>query len=108
VSVLQVHSCSKDEDDPSLTPPLAILDHIQVLREIMLVYQSSLLGDEDEDDITAGFNQVLDIMVDPVVAICIASAQIKQNNRPRWDSPIFELNCLSYLVVCLHSILVFT
>ena len=79
---------------------MAVLDHIQVLREVMLVYQSSLLGNENEDDITAGFNQVLDIMVDPVVATCMASAQRKQNNRPRWDSPIFVLNCLSYLVVC--------
>ncbi|KAF8970876.1 oligomeric complex COG6-domain-containing protein [Flammula alnicola] len=39
-----------DENDPSLTPPLAILDHAQILREVMLrvAYQSSLLRDEDE------------------------------------------------------------
>ena len=66
------------------------------------MYESSLLGDENEDDISAGFHQVLDIMVDPVVTVCFASAEIKQKNKPKWDSPIFLLNCLCYLTVCLH------
>jgi hypothetical protein len=67
----------------------------------MSVYQSSLLGDENEDDILAGFDQVLDIMVDPVVAVCFESAEIKRKNKVKWDGAIFILNCLCYLVVCL-------
>ncbi|KAF8967344.1 oligomeric complex COG6-domain-containing protein [Flammula alnicola] len=86
-----------DEDDPSLTPPLAILDHAQILREVMLVYQSSLLGDEDEAEINSGFNQVLDIMIDPVVIMCISNGEEKKKVRPRWDAEVFVLNCLCYL-----------
>ena len=41
-----------DFGDPSLTPPLVILDHAQILREIMAVYQSSLAGDEDANEET--------------------------------------------------------
>lgn len=94
-----IHSSFKDDDDPSLVPPLVILDHTQVLREIMAVYQSSLLGDEDEDEINAGFNQVLDIMVDPVVVMCLANGEEKKKVRPRWDEAVFVLNCLCYLQV---------
>ena len=65
----------------------------------MSVYQSSLLGDEDEDDIMAGFDQVLDIMVNPVVSVCFSSAEVKQQHRPKWDGAIFVLNCLCYLTV---------
>lgn len=65
----------------------------------MTVYQSSLLGDEDEDEINAGFNQVLDIMVDPVVVMCLANGEEKKRVRPRWDEAVFVLNCLCYLQV---------
>ncbi|KAF9524462.1 oligomeric complex COG6-domain-containing protein [Crepidotus variabilis] len=86
-----------DPDNPSLTPPAVVLDHVHILREIMVVYQSSLAGDEHEDDITAGFNQVLDIMVDPVVTLCIAIGEQKQKVRPRWDGGVYVINCLCYL-----------
>ncbi|EGN95884.1 hypothetical protein SERLA73DRAFT_162575 [Serpula lacrymans var. lacrymans S7.3] len=36
-----------DLDDPDVSPPLPILEHAQRLREIMNVYDSSLLGDGD-------------------------------------------------------------
>lgn len=88
----------------SLTPPLPILDHSQILREIMLVYQSSLLGDEDEDDVSAGFVQVLDIMVDPLITVCIESTDAKKKVRPTWDGVVFLLNCLCYLLVCPFSV----
>jgi len=39
---------SLDLDDPSVTPPIAILEHAQILREIATVYQSSLLGEEHD------------------------------------------------------------
>ncbi|KIM47009.1 hypothetical protein M413DRAFT_63561 [Hebeloma cylindrosporum] len=84
-------------DDPSLTAPLSVLDHAQILREVMQVYQSSLLGDEDEDQINSGFNQVLDIMVDPVIKLCVENSEEKGRVRPRWDGEVFVLNCLCYL-----------
>ncbi|KAG6826847.1 hypothetical protein H0H92_014179, partial [Tricholoma furcatifolium] len=59
----------KDINDLSLTPPLVILDHVQILREIMSVYRSSFIGDEDEAEQEAGFEKILDIMVDPALEL---------------------------------------
>ena len=36
----------QDHDDRSVKPPLAVLDHAQILREVMSVYKSSMLGDK--------------------------------------------------------------
>ena len=76
-----------------------MLDHAQILREVMQVYHSSLLGNEDEDQINSGFNQVLDIMVDPVIKLCVENSEEKARVRPRWDGEVFVLNCLCYLQV---------
>jgi len=65
----------------------------------MVVYQSSLLGDEDKNEINAGFNQVLDIMIDPVVQALIWGSEEKKKARPRWDEDVFVLNFLCYLQV---------
>lgn len=120
-----------DLDDPSLAPPNFIMDHAQVLREIMQVYDSSLLdegvdpsptsgtekmddkdeGDSEDDsdagnngndgdanaNATKGFNRILDIMVDPAIAMCAAASEEKARLRPQWDSAVFVLNCLCYL-----------
>jgi len=80
-----------------------VLDHAQILREVMQVYHSSLLGNEDEDQINSGFNQVLDIMVDPVIKLCVESSEEKARVRPRWDGEVFVLNCLCYLQVSMDE-----
>ncbi|KAG1761563.1 oligomeric complex COG6 [Suillus occidentalis] len=86
----------KDPDDSSLTPPLPILEHAQLLREIMQVYDSSLL-----DDTTAEpgetFNRILDVMLDPAMEMCAAAAEEKARYRPQWDRAVFVLNCWCYL-----------
>jgi hypothetical protein len=89
----------QDHDDRSVKPPLAVLDHAQILREVMSVYQSSMLGDEDEDERGTGFQQVLDIMVNPVSSMCISNSVQKKSLRPEWDDKVFVLNCLCYLQV---------
>lgn len=89
----------QDHDDRSVKPPLAVLDHAQILREVMSVYQSSMLGDEDEDERDTGFRQVLDIMVTPVATMCISNSAQKKTVRPEWDDKVFVLNCLCYLQV---------
>lgn len=66
----------------------------------MTVYQSSLLGEEDEDERIAGFQKILDIMIDPAIEMCTSTSDEKQRVRPRWDRPVYVLNCLSYLQVC--------
>jgi hypothetical protein len=76
-----------------------VLDHVQVLKEIMTVYQSSLAEDDSKEDQTSGFRRVLDIMVDPAVEMCVTAADRKDNKVARWDKPIFVLNCLTYLQV---------
>src|SRR6266550_4709750 len=86
-------------DDTSLSPSLAILDHCQILREIMVVYQSSLLGDEDETTRVSGFRKELDIMVDPVLETIVAMSEDKKRLRPKWDQPVYVLNSLTYLQV---------
>jgi conserved oligomeric Golgi complex subunit 6 len=100
---------SQDLDDTSLTPPHFILDHAQVLREVMNVYQSSLLEDSQyqtaEDDTSApgsttiSFEKILDIVIDPVVLACISKSEEKMRLRPKWDGKIYTINCLTYLLV---------
>lgn len=97
-----------------MTPPLIILDHAQVLREIAAVYQSSLLGDEhglaridhdhapkeqDGNEGTAGFQRILDVMVDPALQMCETAAEEKRRLRGGWDREVFGINCLTYLQV---------
>ena len=65
----------------------------------MAVYQSSLLGDEDETTRVSGFRKELDIMVDPVLEIIVAVSEDKRRHRPRWDQPVYVLNSLTYLQV---------
>ncbi|GBE81891.1 Conserved oligomeric Golgi complex subunit 6 [Sparassis crispa] len=84
-------------DDKELTPPLVILDHAQVLREIMIVYASSLQSDEPKDTLHPGFRQILDKMVDPAVEMCISAAEVKKKAMPWWDRSVFVLNCLAYM-----------
>ena len=100
------YSLSQDVNDLSLAPSLTILDHAQILKEIMTVYQSSL-GDEDEDEQIAGFEKILDIMVDPAIDMCTRENEEKKRLRPRWDEPVFVINCLSYLEVCNPTYLYF-
>ena len=76
-----------------------MLDHAQILREVMSVYQSSMLGDEDEDERDTGFRQILDIMVAPVLTMCISNSAHKKTVKPEWDDKVFVLNCLCYLQV---------
>ena len=89
----------QDHDDRSVKPPLTVLDHAQILREVMSVYQSSFLGNEDEDEMDTGFRQVLDIMITPVATMCISNGAQKKAVRPEWDDKVFVLNCLCYLQV---------
>ncbi|EMD38160.1 hypothetical protein CERSUDRAFT_113315 [Gelatoporia subvermispora B] len=86
-----------DLDDTSVSAPLAILDHAQVLREIMAVYESSL-GDESAEEQAAGFRAILDRLVDPVLEMVPAAAETKQRQRPRWDGTVFVLNTLEYVL----------
>jgi hypothetical protein len=98
----------QEADDPSLTPPLAILDHVQILREILLVYESSL-GDEahlrgtipegGNDTAADGCRIILDRMVDPAIEMCVIASEEKHKARPAWDREVFVINAMTYLQV---------
>lgn len=63
----------------------------------MVVYDSSLLGDETEEQLAAGFRDILDKMVDPAIETCLTSSEEKRKHRPTWDKSVFVLNTLAYL-----------
>ncbi|KAJ8590471.1 oligomeric complex COG6 [Rhizopogon salebrosus TDB-379] len=91
-----------DPDDPSLTPPLPILEHAQLLREIMHVYDSSVL-DETASETGQNFSRILDVMLDPAMDMCAAAADEKTRYRPHWDRAVFVLNCWCYLQSVLEA-----
>ncbi len=66
----------------------------------MNVYQSSLIGNEADEEEKAGFERIADVMIDPAVETCVKAGKEKQRLRPSWDQPIFVLNCLTHLQVC--------
>jgi hypothetical protein len=96
----------KDLDESEVTPPQAILNHAQILREILSVYASAL-GDSasirqdpsSEPVDEAAFEHILHVMVEPALQMCDAAAEEKKRVRGRWDREVFSLNCLTYLQV---------
>jgi hypothetical protein len=82
-----------------VTPPLAIQDHGQVLREIMVVYESSLFEDETVEQQASGAKQIIDSMVDPAIEMCLTASEEKRKMRQKWDHRVFVLNCLTYIKV---------
>ena len=103
VTPLMVHAVKWLRKKSDLQPPIALLDHTQVLRELMSVYKSSLMGDESEEDVRTGFKPVLDMMVDAAVEMCSAVSesfgQQVHKGKETWDKDVFLLNCLTHLVV---------
>ena len=88
-----------------MQPPASLLDHTQVLRELLNVYKSSLIGDESEEEIRKGFQKVLDLMVDAAVNMCLTVSDARQSQKAAWDGDVFVINCLSHLLVSLLSLL---
>jgi hypothetical protein len=76
-----------------------VLDHGQILREIMVVYQSSLIDGENEEEHAVGFQRILDSMVDPVMEMCSNVGTERKAAKQRWDQEVFVLNCLTFLQV---------
>ncbi|KAG6818892.1 hypothetical protein H0H93_000542 [Arthromyces matolae] len=91
-----------DVSDLSLTPSHVVLDHVQILREIMGVYQSSFLEGEDENEQVAGFEKILDIMVDPAIELVTAPHRESSRLGAKWDQPVYVLNSLSYIETALE------
>ncbi|GAA99503.1 uncharacterized protein L969DRAFT_93961 [Mixia osmundae IAM 14324] len=71
-----------------LSPPLSLRDTLVTLREIMQVYDSSLVDEQDREN---EFRDVLDAALDPALMMCKEMGEM----RPQpWDRAIFGLNCI--------------
>jgi conserved oligomeric Golgi complex subunit 6 len=63
----------------------------------MVVYDSSLLGDESEEMQKEGFQKILNAVLTPIVSMCTESASLITSKRLDGDPNIFLLNCFFYL-----------
>lgn len=86
--------------DATLSPPLALRDSTQILREIIAVYDTSLVDESDRAN-DEDFAKLLEKAVDPAVEMCERMADMRKGNGGDWERDIFLINCLGYLQVCL-------
>ena len=77
-------------------------DACQVLREIIAVYDSSLVDAADRST-DAHFANLLEKAVDPAVEMCERMAELRKGSTD-WDKDIFLINCLGYLQVGSYKI----
>ncbi|KAF8583843.1 oligomeric complex COG6 [Ramaria rubella] len=83
--------------EADLAAPIALRDSCQVLREIMSVYDSSVLGDEDAEEQRRGFKQILDAAVAPSLEMCRRMADMNSKDTTGWERSVFLINCIDYL-----------
>jgi hypothetical protein len=72
-------------------------DATQVLREIIAVYDTSLVDAAERE---TDFAKLLNAAVDPAVEMCERMADMRrQGPNGTWDQDVFLVNCLEYLEV---------
>ncbi|KIM33186.1 hypothetical protein M408DRAFT_325989, partial [Serendipita vermifera MAFF 305830] len=87
--------------ESDLAPPLSLRESCMILREIMQVYDSSLLEDETPEERVAGFREVLEGTIEPMLNMCSTMANMikpragEESNA--WDRATFMINCLVYI-----------
>jgi len=78
-----------------------------ILREIMQVYDSSLVEDEVLEQRIAGFRDILEGTVEPVLQMCSTMASMikprTSEDSNAWDRATFMINCLVYIEVGHHQ-----
>ncbi|KAK8861721.1 hypothetical protein IAR55_002544 [Kwoniella newhampshirensis] len=82
--------------DATLTPPLALRDAAQILRELLAVYSTSLV-DPAERESDADLAKLLEKAVNPCVEMCERMAEMRKGTGGEWDRDVFMVNCLGYL-----------
>jgi hypothetical protein len=77
-----------------LAPPRMFCEAISNLRDIMQVYETSLIDDagRGEDD----FDEVLKAALDPPLTMCDRMAELREK---KWDRLVFGVNCLVHAQV---------
>ncbi|KAL7409891.1 oligomeric Golgi complex subunit 6 [Mrakia frigida] len=89
--------------DSDLSPPLALRDSVQTLREIMSVYESTLIGVADDPRVEGDFARILDAAVDPPLEMCRRMADLRKGEGGEWEKAVFLANCVGYLEHVLES-----
>ncbi|ORX35318.1 putative intra-golgi transport-related protein [Kockovaella imperatae] len=87
--------------DATLTPPVALRDSCQILRELIAVYETSLVDPADRPN-DSDFSTLLEKAVDPAIEMCERVADLRKG-ATSWDKDIFLINCLGYLEHTLES-----
>jgi hypothetical protein len=93
-----------------LTAPPQLRDALGTLREIMAVYNSSLLDIGDPvtgtpqvgafEQREADFKRVLDAALDPALDMCEQMGAMRQN---AWDRNVFGVNCRETVLTALEG-----
>ena len=92
-------SSSSQPPDSDLSPPLALRDSAQTLREIMTVYEATLIGVADDPRVEGDFSRILDAAVDPPLEMCRRMADLRKGEGGEWEKAVFLANCVGYLEV---------
>lgn len=79
---------------------MALRESSATLHEIMSVYDTSLVEDNDRE---ADFAEILKAGVDPLVKMCQHMVDMWQK-ASEWDKNVFMTNCGLYLQVCLPAL----
>ena len=88
--------------EPNLSVPIHVITAVQNLRELMTVYETSLLGDEDVEQKIEDFGRILTSCIDPSLEACQKMADLnssKDASKDDWANHVFLLNCFSYVEV---------
>ena len=75
---------------------------MQILRELMMVHETSLLGEEGDAEKLDDFNQILSASVDPALEVCYKMVELnssKDASKDEWANHVFLLNGFSYIQV---------
>lgn len=68
----------------------------------MVVYETSLFGDEDEAQKIDDFRRILTASLDPLLEVCQKMVDLnysKDSSKNDWTNHVFLLNCFAYLQV---------
>jgi len=86
--------------EANLSVPISIVNSALNLRELMMVYETSLLGDEDELQKVDDFRRILSVSVEPSLEACQKMVDLnssKDASKDEWANHVFLLNCFAYI-----------
>ncbi|KAI9090303.1 oligomeric Golgi complex subunit 6, partial [Phlyctochytrium arcticum] len=78
-----------------LLPPQAVRDTVLQLREIMAIYDESIVSTEKSE---TDFAAILSALLDPLMQMCVLGAA----SLPTFDNAIYIINCLHHIQSALN------